>query len=665
MPAGSPPGIPCDTQGNGINIQMTQKPYAPAAGASRAVLALAWAGCLAFAADDQAAEATETELAPVTSSAHPGEAVGYNKTGASVTVLDLPRLQRAGIISLTEALTTVPGVFTMPGGGDNQQGNVSHIAIRGMSSGTCILPVVDGMRLNAMSDSLNLTPNIVARTDLHTLGNAEVLRGSQGATYGGGAMGGVLWMETPKGSGEPSCTLFKEAGSHDTYTGSLKAQGECGPLAYFVGATYTHTNNDTRFANGTAQQDKHAGRYVNRNEALRLDYQLNENTTLTTTYRREDADFRYATKDWGVTPYRFRTNLATARLASKISEDFSSSLMAGYYGADYMYGHGTNYDLRNVQIEWRNQYRWNKENKTAAGFAWNRSSFNAKSLGIYEDKSLENVYGFFAEHTFSPTEHWENSLAARLDSSNIYHKLITLRAATSATFNNEQTRVFASAGRGYRAPGQLQRSNSIYTYIYTYHGNPHLECETSYSVDLGAEQQIAEGHTAGATLFWIERRHAIEVLKDYPDAYFRNAEARQIAKGIELSLKGKFDADDRSGYRVAYTYTVPRASKHEQIANSARQCWTAELYTTPLPGFTTGLGLTAAVGRTDYNAERSDNYYTLRWFAQYEVNDNLTLHLRIENLTNQKFVTEPGYLDASADMLCPGISIYGGCTVKF
>ncbi len=663
MPAGSPPGIPCDTQGNGINIQMTQKPYAPAAGASRAVLALAWAGCLAFAADDQAAEATETELAPVTSSAHPGEAVGYNKTGASVTVLDLPRLQRAGIISLSEALTTAPGVFTLPGGGDYQQGNVSNIAIRGMSSGTCTLPVVDGMRLNAMSDAGNVTPNVIARTDLHTLGNAEILRGSQGATYGGGAMGGVLWMETPKGSGEPSCTLFNEAGSHDTYTGSLKAQGECGPLAYFVGATYTHTNNDIRFANGTAQQDKHAGRYVNRNEAIRLDYQLNENTTLTTTYRREDAEYRDAPMGGDVTPYRFRTNLATARLASKISEDFSSSLMAGYYGSDSMFGHGCNYNLRNVQIEWRNRYRWNKENKTTAGFAWNRSAYDDKSSPV---KSLENVYGFFAEHTFSPTEHWENSLAARLDSSNIYHKLITLRAATSATFNNEKTRVFASAGRGYRAPGQLQRSNSSYAYFWsTYHGNPNLECETSYSVDLGAEQEIAEGHTAGATLFWIERRHAIETVYNGYDAYFRNAEARQIAKGIELSLKGKFDTDDKHGYRVAYTYTAPRAAKHKQIVNSARQCWSAELYTTPLPGFTTGLGLTAAVGRTNYKAERSDNYYTLRWFAQYEVNDNLTLHLRIENLTNQKFVTAPGYTDATADVLCPGISIYGGCTVKF
>ena len=47
------------------------------------------------------------------------------------------------------------------------------------------------------------------------------------------------------------------------------------------------------------------------------------------------------------------------------------------------------------------------------------------------------------------------------------------------------------------------------------------------------------------------------------------------------------------------------------------------------------------------------------------MNDNLTLHLRIENLTNQKFVTEPVKGNASADMLCPGISIYGGCTVKF
>ena len=60
-----------------------------------------------------------------------------------------------------------------------------------------------------------------------------------------------------------------------------------------------------------------------------------------------------------------------------------------------------------------------------------------------------------------------------------------------------------------------------------------------------------------------------------------------------------------------------------------------------------------------------DAYYTLRWYASYEVNEHLTLHLRIENLTNQKFVSEPDWGGFSRSWLNPGTAIYGGCTISF
>ena len=59
-----------------------------------------------------------------------------------------------------------------------------------------------------------------------------------------------------------------------------------------------------------------------------------------------------------------------------------------------------------------------------------------------------------------------------------------------------------------------------------------------------------------------------------------------------------------------------------------------------------------------------DAYYTLRWYACYEVNEHLTLHMRVENLTNQKFITESAY-PYGASYLNPGTAVYGGCTIKF
>ena len=60
-----------------------------------------------------------------------------------------------------------------------------------------------------------------------------------------------------------------------------------------------------------------------------------------------------------------------------------------------------------------------------------------------------------------------------------------------------------------------------------------------------------------------------------------------------------------------------------------------------------------------------DAYYTLRWYARYEVNEHLTLHLRVENLTNQKYVSETDWMDYSQSYINAGTAIYGGCTVTF
>ena len=60
-----------------------------------------------------------------------------------------------------------------------------------------------------------------------------------------------------------------------------------------------------------------------------------------------------------------------------------------------------------------------------------------------------------------------------------------------------------------------------------------------------------------------------------------------------------------------------------------------------------------------------DAYYTLRWYAQYKVNEHLTLHLRVENLTNQKYVSETGYPYYADSYINAGTAIYGGCTVTF
>lgn len=634
--------------------------HAPIGSSIRVVPALLLAG---FHAAASAADEAVTELAPITVSAHGGIAIPYDQTGVSVTVLDMEELRDEGIYSLSEALTTAPGAAVLPGGGLNGKGNASNIVIRGMARQTYLLPMMDGMLITGSNGNGNVTPNIIARSNTFDLGNAELLRGTQGAIFGGGAVSGVLYLETPRGEGDPTFKLFQEAGSHDSYTANLRAQGQQGPLHYFVSATYERTDNDISSADGSVPTTPKAGRYECFAEAVRLDYDVNKDTTVTTTYRREDAWYDFGVYDgaaWTTTPYRFRTNLVTTRLTSRLTRRLTSSLMAGYYGADNMLGHGTNQDLRNMQVEWRNSMRWCPHQTTNLSLRWTRSDYT--SSGWAAGDSTENLYSLALEHIYQPVEVWVSSLAARLDYSSIYGHLPTVRAASSYTFDTA-TRLFGSFGRGYRGPGSFERSHGIYHSPWgIYHGNPELDCETSWSFDLGVEQDLSDHHSLTITYFWQQVKDAISpTSEDWVNYHYTNMPGHWTSQGVELALCGDFGDAWNTGYKLAYTYTQPKQQDDSEISNSCRQVWSAELHTSPLQGLTTGLGLTAASGRRDWDASRMDSYYSLRWFAQYEVNESLTLHMRVENLTNQKFVTD----SSSGNILAPGTSVYGGCTLTF
>lgn len=658
---------------------MIHTPSASRRGAFRVVLAYAMAGSCAFAQAQPEATASsstlpEAELPPVTVSAHDGRAVPCAETGVSVSVLDIPELKKEGIISLSEALTTVPGVYVLPGGGLSQRGNTSNLVIRGMNSQSYTLPMLDGMPVDTISgDGLTLS-NLVARAQLFDLGKAEVLKGTQGAIYGSGAMGGVLYLETPEGRGKPSWSLFNEAGSFDSYTGNITAQGQVKKLSYFLSATYERTNNDPEYANGAHPPFKHAGKYENWSEAIRLDHAFNEQNKLTLTYRRQDSEFRDS-QNMYPQKFTFMSNLLTARFRSQITERYASSLMVGYSGQDNRLGEDWYPELRNVQVEWRHRYDWNETNTTTAGLRWLRSDYHVNSTldSARTSRDLNNTYSLFAEHSFSPAKGWDNSLALRLDQSSNFDTMFTARAATSYRCN--KSRLFASAGRGYRSPTSFQTGSGEYSYpgwyggTTVYRGNPDLKCSTDWSVDVGLEQEFAPDQFASATLFWSRVEDGILTKGDYlPDKTvytYTNSDAHWTIQGVELALRGTLEKTWNTGYRLACTLTQPKSSDDRQLPSTARQTYSADIHTSPLEGLTTGFGLVAADGRRAYTGSHLDGYYSLRWFAQYKVNEHLTLHLRIENLTDQKFMTDASYMGADYAFINPGTAIYGGCTLQF
>ncbi len=654
----------------------------PQGGVTRAVLAIAMAANYAFAQAPTPAPAADTtatqgeatappsgeltELPPITVSANDGIATPLDSTGVSVSVLDPAELRKEGVYTLSEALTRVPGVYVMPGGGLEGRGNTNKMVTRGMNSSQNTLPVLDGMRLFNASDIGNISPNLIGALNTFDLGGLEVLRGSQAAVYGGGNMGGVLYMTTPKGQGEPSYSLFTELGSFDSVTSNARAQGQLGKLSYFVSATYERTDNDLRYADGSPMPSADAGAYEAWNEALRLDYQVNDNNSISLTYRRSDSDFTNAFG--GV--YENQSNLITGTWKSVISSKYSTKLMLGYHGADLdLADYYSHYD--NVQLDWSNDYKWNDQHSSSFGLSWNRNDGEVTGSAAYpgnaDQKGLESVVGARLGHSFTPADNWENSVALRLDNSNIFDTHASFRAASNYRFNQERTRVFGSVSSGYVSPTSFERSNGSFTTSWgeVYQGNPDLDVSTSVSVDLGVEQNIADKHKVSATLFWSQIYDGIEKT-EYPQipTTFYNSDEVWTMQGVEIALKGTFNTQWETNYSLSWTLTQPKTGADKQIADTARQIWSADINTKPIEKLTVGMGLSGAVGRTDYNGNRIDNYAVLRAYANYQVNEQIQLHLRLENLTDEDYVTSPGG-GWSPDILGTGIGLYGGFSISF
>jgi len=163
------------------------------------------------------------------------------KNTAAVSTLDTVDLERRGIVSLRDALNEVPGVISTSTGG--QAGALGSLFIRGTTTAYSQI-VVDGIRL---SDATVQLGNFLGGAGIDDLGRIEVLRGPQAAFYGGEAVGGVVWLETARGSGSPAGRLTLEAGSHDSFRASASHRGSQGNLAWFVGASREFTDNDARF----------------------------------------------------------------------------------------------------------------------------------------------------------------------------------------------------------------------------------------------------------------------------------------------------------------------------------------------------------------------------------------------------------------------------------
>lgn len=553
---------------------------------------------------------------------------------STVTALDPRELQNQGLLQLRDALNASPGVIATSTGG--QTGAVSTLLIRGTNTADSQV-VIDGMRL---SDSNSPLGNLLSAGRTYDVGAIEVLRGPQGAIYGGESIGGVLWMETPRGSGDPSGSATFEAGSFHSLAGRAMYQGENGAVNYYLTVGYEETDNDG------PNQHFHQG-----STALRVEGKADDVWTLGTTFRAADSYYENS----GMSDERVDTALGTLYAIGRISDTWTARFHAGYhqesYDSDSQWGNfGT--DLEAFSLSTDHEISLAENLRLLAGAFLHQDSYKS-TLGV--DESGDR-YGLHSVLEWDPVEQVTATAALRWEDYDSFGDELTWR--TGGIYRIEKTRTALRAGLGtsFRAPSYAD----LYYFSpppFGYVGNPDLDAQTSTGWDIGIEQKIAGSHALEVT--WFSNRIEDAIESYYYDAGIGQSTAvnlpgKTTTEGLEVALRGDW-LNEALSYRVAWTYL------HESLKDQPRNAVNAALDWQATEKLLVGIGVTHLSDHS-WGSEPLESYTLFRLHGSYQVCDKVKLHARVENLFDEEYELYRGW---GSTVMGAGTGCYAGLTIEW
>ncbi len=554
---------------------------------------------------------------------------------SAVTALDPKELESQGILQLRDALNASPGVISTSTGG--QTGALGNLFIRGTTTNYAQL-VVDGMRLN---DANNLLGHFLGSARTYDVGNIEILRGPQGAIYGGESIGGVIWIETPHGSGSPHGSTSVEAGSFGSFAAHAMFQGETDKLSYYLSGGYEETDNDAP-----------RNHFQQASSALRVEGKVDSIWTVGTTFRSIDSSGQdldtSINKD---SDSRLRSDLSTVYAVGKISDCWTSRFNVGYYQESYDQNYTDPWsslpssyfsDLRAGSFSTDQEITLADNLRLLAGAFAHQDSF--ESTYSPPDQQHDR-YGAHTSLEWNLIEHLTATGSLRWEDYDTDGQKTTWRLGSIYNLVSTGTRFRSSIGTSFRAPSYMELFSN-------YGGNPNLTPESALGWEFGAEQKIGSHHTLETT--WFKNQISDQI--GYGTAY-HNVAGVSTTDGLELGLRGNW-LDNALNYRLAWTYL------HHSLSDQPRNAATASIDWKPTAKSLIGIGATH-LSEHSWGGDSIASYTLARLYSSYQLTDKVKLNARVENVFDKSYQLGNFTNYGDPAVQGAGTGIYAGFTVDW
>lgn len=541
---------------------------------------------------------------------------------SAVSVVNLADVALSQFTELGTVLASEPGVTVVSTG---PRGGQTSVFLRGANSHHTLW-VVDGVR---MSDRAASYTNFLGAADLAGVDRLEILRGPQSTLYGSSAIGGVILVEQFVGTGGFAGSLSALGGSFETWGAAVAARGTSG--------TFGYTAQVARFETANDQPDNGLESW---SYATRLESQVTEALTIGGTFRGVSAEFEETGSIQFPSPgvVESENYLGTVYAEATVSETVRSRLTVAQHARRYEFtapwGVSEQRNRRWI-ADWLNTWTPSDRAELVAGANYEQSKY-----WVSGDRTSDQLVAGYVSTTLRPTDEITVNAGARHDDFDSFGDATTWRLGAAWNFA-PATKLRATIGTGFSAPGSDDRFGVP---AWGQLPNPDLAAEKSRGWDVGIDHVMADGRWAvSATYFHNRFRNLFEwELVDFTTFTGRIVNrTRATTEGAEFAAVWR--PVDTWRVRVAYTYLEAEDRvTGERLIRRPRHAWDGEIRWQPTARFSVGGGGHFVGDRTDVGVTM-DDYSTVRLFGSYELRDDVSLRVRVENALDESYQEVLGY----------------------
>ena len=535
-----------------------------------------------------------------------------NEVIAPIIVIDQSDIELSGVNNIAELLSFYNGINISTNGG---AGQLTSIFVQGSNSNQ-VLILVDGVPINDSATGIaaiqNIHPDMIERI--------EIVKSPRAALYGSNAVGGVINIFTKRGS--DGTTLGFKYGSDKTQITNISTVSKT--TNGKVGLHFNDYDTDG-FPSKEAStiNSKHNNRSINGFYDGQWDKAIIKVSILDSRGTTDYLDFFASpvSQDFNNTTFSFNVNQEKNEAwNSNINFGLSKDLLDQNNSNDFNYS-------KNFILEWRNNFRLNKNNELLTGITLENEQFDASNYGLNINTSLNNK-AFFLENIFS-NEKNQFLVAIRLNDKEDIDDKISWNLEYGHHIG-PNTRLLLNAGKAFRNPSSFDLNG--------FGGNNLLRPEYSEKISLGLSYQ--PNSSTNIDLHYFDNRVKDLVAFNYIDFKLYNIE-RSKTSGIDLNLNTNVNSwilnlkatiqDPENLTTSTQLLRRPKNSFGIGVRRSVEK-------------LTFNLSLAKNSSRNDFGGIVLDAYTLANLTVQYRLNDHWTFNSSINNLNNEKYTLANGYV---------------------